>query len=131
MSTERTLQEKIALQVWATTPDNFNAEARLGTPYQTDEDTLEDIARIITTETGALNRELARTKLSLEYNASLSVRFMMALNHISQLNPNVALSDNYINLNEAISIAKEALKTQSFEAFCNQSNNPNEIQPKP
>lgn len=39
----KTLQQKIAYEVWGTNPYNFNAEAKAGTPYQTNEDTLSDI----------------------------------------------------------------------------------------
>lgn len=106
------LQEKIARGVWDTTIEDFIAEAEFQTPYKTDVNTLNDIAEVCELH---YSEKIAKLEKSLAYNAMLSARFMMALNHISQKVVKDVPSGIYASLNEAISVAKEALITPSFE----------------
>lgn len=54
----KTLKERIAYEIWGTNPDNFNAESRADTPYQTDVDTLGNIEDFV-------NKELDEFKLGI------------------------------------------------------------------
>lgn len=110
----KTLQEKLAYEIWATDPDDFIAEAIAGTPYKNDRDTLNDIAFIAIKHYQA---EIDILKKSLAYNAHLSVRFMGALVHITQMQRKANLSTTYANYFEAIDVAGEALITPDFNSF--------------
>lgn len=108
----KTLQQKIAYELWATDPEDFAVEAIAGTPYQNYEGTLGDIEDVVGEH---YKEEIEKLKKSLAYNAMLSVRFMCALTEISQRRLDT--------MTECVDVAKEALITPDFNSFTFLPNN--------
>lgn len=113
MITQKEITELFCKEIYGTDKADMEAEARLGTPFKIYEDTLDEIGDffkiLIDSETELLQHNLA-------YNATLNAQFMKALHDISSLNVHeVGPSDAYLNLHNAIEIAKTALTTLSYQ----------------